>query len=391
MKGEDRRSPIDRVRHALSWRLASLRGRIRSQIPAFPSVLRELRCVTGRSAVDLARDLLDAWRSFDLDAHDFATYMLWEIPRERWREYVVGNELKAFLERTLDGDDRVLSRDKAAFAQHDRAKGLPWLRTLAVINRREGVAIDGAAVVENEPQLWSVLDDLRRGGDLVAKPSCGERGKGFFCVSRDGVVRDETGAAIDRRVIARTVLTYTHRLGNFGYLVQSALTSHPEMVELTGIDTLSSVRIVTALADGKPHVIESFLKIPGSGRLIDNFLSGSRGTMIARFDPRDGRLANATGLIRPGFRHVLESVSVHPTTRKQIAGRTLPLWRDALDIAFRASMSHPRSAAIGWDVALSSQGCVIIDGNPNWGPGWEPCAPEGVRTLLARLYPADFA
>jgi hypothetical protein len=391
MMADDRRSPIDRVRHALSWRLASLRGRIRSRIPAFPSVLRELRSVTGRSAADLARDLIDARRSFGLDAHAYATYMLWEIPRERWRDYVVGDELKAFLERTLDRDDRILSRDKAAFAQHDGAKGLPWLRTLAVVNRREGVAIDGAAVIENEPQLWATLEDLQRCGDLVAKPSCGERGKGFFCVSREGAVRDESGAEIDRQVFARTVLTYKHPLGKFGYLVQSALAPHPEMVELTGIDTLSSVRIVTALAGGEPHVIESFLKIPGSGRLIDNFLSGSRGTMIARFDPRDGRLANATGLMRPGFRHVLESASVHPTTRKQIAGRTLPLWREALDIAFRASMSHPRSVAIGWDVALSSQGCVILDGNPNWGPGWEPCAPEGVRTLLARLYPADFA
>jgi len=363
-------------------------------VPQFLPVLRELRIATGRSSADLARDLLAAWRVHGVSAHDFANLMLWAIPKERWHEYVVGGDLECFLVRTLDSSDRQLSRDKAAFAETDRRKGLPWLPTLAVINRRDGIPIVDARPITTPVELWTTLTELVREDDhrvgLVVKPSCGERGRGFFRISPDVEIRDGAGQLVDRQLFAETVLNYRHRLGDYGYLVQPALSPHPDITRLTGVDALASVRIVTALKDGVPHVIESFLKIPGPGRLVDNFLSGSKGTTIARFDPADGRLSDLVGLLRPGFRHVLERASSHPLTGRRVAGEQLSCWRELLEIAYRAARAHPQTVAIGWDVAIAASGCVILDGNPNWGPGWEPCASEGVRARLARLYPADF-
>jgi hypothetical protein len=390
---KQRRTLPQRVGHAIRWRADAIHRRLLARTPQLPSVLLELRAVTGRPLLDLARDLRVASRAHGVSAHDFANLMLWEVPKDRWRDYVLGEDLERFLQNTLAADDRVLSRDKAAFAEVDRKKGLPWLPTLAVIHRREGIAIDGATAITTEAELWQALEALGRDDDgqrdLVCKPSCGERGKGFFRIS-NGTIRDGSGDEVERDHFAHAVLTHRHPRGNFGYLVQPALRPHPHVVRLTGIDALATVRIVTALKDGEPHVIESFLKIPGPGRLTDNFLSGSKGTTITRFDPATGRLTDVVGLLRPGFRHVLERSPVHPATGRRIAGETLPSWRELLDIAFRASRAHPLSVAIGWDIAIADSGCVILDGNPNWGPGWEPCAAEGVRPRLARLFPADF-
>jgi hypothetical protein len=383
-----------RIVHALHWRTSALLQRLRKRSPQLLPVLIELRAVTGRGLVDLGRDVRDASRMHGVSAHDFANLILWEIPKERWREYIVGDDLERFLKKTLDPEDRVLSRDKAAFAEHDRKKGLPWLATLAVINRREGVAIDGATAITSEEQLWRTLAQLGRhaGGEraLVVKPSCGERGKGFFRVTPRGTIHDGGGIEVDRESFASTVLNYTHRLGNYGYLVQPALRPHPDIVRLTGVDSLASARVVVALKNGVPHIVESFLKIPGSGRLTDNFLSGSKGTTLTRFDPETGRLTDVVGLLRPGFRHALERSPHHPVTGRRIAGEMLPSWREVVEISLRASHAHPRSVALGWDIAITDSSCVILDGNPNWGPGWQPCAPEGVRALLARLYPDDF-
>jgi hypothetical protein len=362
--------------------------------PQFLPVLRELRATTGRSILELGRDLIEASRSLGVNAHDFANLMLWEIPKARWPEYVVGKDLERFLARALDAEDRLLSRDKAAFAELDRKKGLPWLPTLAVINRSDGVQIEGAARITTAEQLWTSLASLGRTGDeereLVVKPSCGERGRGFYRVTPRGQIRDGAGCDVDRESFARIVLNYSHPLGNYGYLVQPALAPHPDVVKLTGIDVLASARVVTALKDGVAHVIESFLKIPGPGRLTDNFLSGSKGTTIARFDPTTGRLSDLVGLLRPNFRHALERTGSHPVTGRRVAGETMPCWREAIDLAGRAARAHPRTVAIGWDVAIAASGCVILDGNPNWGPGWEPCASEGVRARMARLFPSDF-
>jgi len=380
--------------HAITWRFRALGRRLSQKTPQLLPVLRELRAVTGRDTLGLVRDLLDASRSYGVSAHDFANLMLWEVPKERWRDFIVGEDLERFLQKTLDPEDRFLSRDKAGFAQVDREKGLPWLPTLAVIHRLEGMPIDGAAVISTETELWATLATLGREKgeerDLVVKPSYGERGRGFFCVSPNGEIRDGAGDPVDRDDFAHVVLHYTHPRGNYGYLLQPAIAPHPDIVKLTGIDALTSARVVTALKDGRPHVIESFLKVPGPGRLTDNFLSGSKGTTIASFDPETGELSDLVGLLRPGFRHALERTSNHPATGRRVAGQTLPFWREAVEVAYRAAGAHPRTAAIGWDVAIAASGCVILDGNPNWGPGWQPCDPEGVRPRLARLYSQDF-
>jgi hypothetical protein len=384
------RTTAERVVHALSWRLEALRGRIEERTPSFLPVLGELRESTGRGTVELARDLVDAWRVFGIKPRDYAALMLQEVPRERWRDFIVDEDLTRFMNKTLDPEDRLLSRDKAAFGEFDRKRGLPWLPTLAVIGRREGPAIEGAAVVEREDQLWPLLRELGETRDLALKPSCGQRGSGFFRVSSRGEIRAADGDVITRETLARATFGYTHRLGDFGYLVQEALSPHQDIIELTGVDALTSVRVVTGLKDGVPHVLESFLKIPGPGRLTDNFRDGETGTLIVGFDPTTGRLTPSVGLLRPGYRHVLERTSVAPVTGRRTEGAELPRWKEAVDIAFRAALVHPRTATMGWDVALAASGWFILDGNPNWGPGWQPCSKTGSRPVLAALYPDDF-
>ena len=130
-------------------------------MPYFLPVLRELRATTGRGVIDLSIDLLTAWRSFEVDPRNFGALMLQDVPKERWHDFIVGPDLKRLLDATLDPEDRLLSRDKAAFADRDRKQGLPWLPTLAVINRREGAAIDGAVAVDREEQLAPVLGETR--------------------------------------------------------------------------------------------------------------------------------------------------------------------------------------------------------------------------------------
>ncbi len=391
MREATRRRPLTaRISHGLGWRLEAMRQRIGEKTPFFLPVLRELRATTGRSKVELARELVVAWREFGVAPRDFAALMLQEVPRERWHDFIVGDDLTRFMNKTLDREDRLLSRDKAAFGEFDRKRGLPWLPTLAVVGRREGPAIEGAAVVEREAQLWPLLRELGKDRDLALKPSCGQRGSGFFRVSADGEIQSGDGHAITPEALAKATLSYTHRLGDFGYLVQPALAPHPDIVELTGSNALTTVRVVTGLKDGMPHVIESFLKIPGPGRLTDNFRDGETGTLIAGFDPTTGCLTESVGLLRPGHRHVLELTAVAPATGRRTAGAELPRWKEAVDIAFRAALAHPRTATMGWDVALAASGWFILDGNPNWGPGWQPCSETGSRPILAALYPDDF-
>lgn len=380
----------ERIAHGLRWRWEGLRNRVRDAIPHFTPVLLELHTATGRGVVELAGDLLTAWSRHGCDPVTLAEILLWDSPKERWHDFFVGPELDRMMERTTDAADRALARDKAALAAADRAAGLPWLPTLAVVNRREGAVIDGVRVIDREHDLWPALDELRLQGDLALKPSAGRRGIGFFRVSKAGKIQDGDGRSVTPAACARAVFDYGYKRTRFGYVVQPALQVAPEVAELTGVDVLTTVRIVTALSGGEPHVVESFLKIPSPDRLTDNFRDGTTGTLVAGFDPTTGVLTDLVGLLRPGNRYVLERTASHPVTGRRIAGAQLPFTREILEVAFRAALAHPRTATFGWDIALSASGLFLLDANLDWGPGWQPCSTVGVRPILARLFPGDF-
>jgi hypothetical protein len=54
---------------------------------------------------------------------------------------------------------------------------------------------------------------------------------------------------------------------------------------------------------------------------------------------------------------------VHPMTGHPIEGFRLPDWEQALEMVAKAASKIPEMAYIGWDVAFSENGPLIIEGN----------------------------
>ena len=53
----------------------------------------------------------------------------------------------------------------------------------------------------------------------------------------------------------------------------------------------------------------------------------------------------------------------HPTTNKRLIGFQVPDISAALDLAKRLSALCPEVRFVGWDIALSKDGFVVIEGN----------------------------
>ena len=377
-----------RVARAVRWRYEQLQ----QDAPYFVPVLRELAATTGRSFPSLARDLLSAWTITRIPPREFARHLLFDVPRERWGDFVSYSELIPFFNATVHANERRLSLDKIAFAALHQANGVPWPRTLAVINRPAGPTVLHARVLNSREDFWPKVRDLTRTGAIVLKPCCGQSGIGFYRVSADGVIQNESGEILDPTAMTGQVFAYTHRYADHGYLAQPALTPHPDIVRLTGLPTLAALRVVTAYQRGRVSTVHAWLKIPATGRLTDNFHGGVWGTLATGVDLIDGRLSELVGLFRTGSKLVIERRAAHPSSGHTIAGRELPLWREAIALAHRAHALHPRTATLAWDVVLSSDGCVIIDGNTRWGVGaGQASLREGLRPTLARLFPEYWA
>ena len=367
---------------------ARVSSRVRRRVPPFVRIVREIHAVTGESRLGVAADLLGSWLGPGIDPRVFAGQSLFDVPRESRDQFVGGRELDAFLTRTLDVEDRNLMRDKAAYAAYARQCGISCPTTLAVINRLQLPAIDHALAIDEPRTMAAALDELARASDLFLKPSVGKQGHGVFRVARGGRAVDADGEVVALAELVEQVFAYRHPIGDYGYLVQPALASHPEMVALSGVDALATLRVITAFRDGRSEAVRAFLKLPAPGRLTNNFLGGVSGSLLAPLDITSGRLGELAGLLRPKTRYVIERTRAHPVTGRTIAGRELPAWREALAIACRGALAHPRTATLGWDLGCTPDGWSVLEVNTMWGAGGPQAASHaGLRPDLARLFP----
>lgn len=57
----------------------------------------------------------------------------------------------------------------------------------------------------------------------------------------------------------------------------------------------------------------------------------------------------------------------HPQTGKNIKGFTIPNWNRVIDTVKRAAAEIPEIGYIGWDIAVTENGAVLIEGNNDPG------------------------
>jgi hypothetical protein len=96
------------------------------------------------------------------------------------------------------------------------------------------------------------------------------------------------------------------------------------------------------------------------GELIaDNFAAGG---LAAPVDLARGTLGLARRRARP-----FVPVEEHPDSGHPIEGTAVPFWNEALDLAIDAHREFRDMASVGWDVAITESGPVLVEGNAIWG------------------------
>ncbi len=384
--------PVDRsLRTRITRFLAARSVRLRTIVPPVLTLARELRRATGKNTIAVTTDLVSAWREHGIEPRRFAAYMVWELPRDARGGFIRATELDVFQAATMNAEDHAVMFDKAAFGEHARRHGLPSVSTLAVINRREGTDAGDVVRVDESSRLAALLDRLTEGGDVFLKPAVGKHGIGAYSVSQRGRVRDADGREVSTSELVESVFAYRHPAGAFGYVVHPLLASHPEIMALTGLTELTTLRVITAVIEGEALVLRAFLKLTARGRMTNNFLGGTSGNLLANVDLASGRLGDLIGILRPDNHFAIERTSTHPLTGRRIGAQELPAWKEALEIARRGASLHPRTATLGWDIALTAEGWTILEVNANWGPGGPQAASRsGMRPQLSKLFPEYF-
>jgi hypothetical protein len=282
---------------------------------------------------------------------------------------------------------RALTEDKNVFYAYCAAVKLPVPALYAIFDVPNGWSSTGKILHERKD--WERFFDEHLPDEFVVKPAEGVYGLGV------NVYRRMAEGFQDVNGVNRTASALYEALRSDAryrrFVIQERLYNHADLVGLSGTTALQTARLVTWVrTDGEVEIYLTFLKIIVGTGATDNYDYGRAGNLKANISVENGTLgpalAGADGL---GFR----VVSMHPTTAVAISGFRLPYWQDARQLACRAARLFWPLRTIGWDVALTPKGPVLVEGNVWWDPSNDlvvgPQASDGrrggVATLLKRF------
>lgn len=204
---------------------------------------------------------------------------------------------------------------------------------------------------------------LSRHPRVLAKPNEGHGG--------GGIELHEVGPDVDPARFRAEVTAQGQTV------LDEFIVQHPEMSALYP-DAVNTVRLITFLdQDDRVHLLAAVLRI-GNGDVIDNFASGGMFTMLD-----DEGVA-----LYPGVDKNSNVYREHPVTGTPIVGFRVPLYSEVLDLVAALARRTPEAPYVGWDIAITANGPVVIEGNHNSSVFQPKPSASGVRTGLLPVYQA---
>lgn len=220
---------------------------------------------------------------------------------------------------------------------------------------REQIRLDTAT--ESEVQSF-----LSRHKAVIAKVPDGFGGSGISRYETQDLVDDLSGFIAELKEKNQVLL-------------EQFVTQDPIMRELYP-DSVNTIRMITIIdEDNELHIVARVLRI-GNGGVIDNFAAGGMYTMLDE---------NGVALY-PGVDRNSEIYHEHPVTGVKIVGFQVPQYEAVLALLDDAARRVPDVRYVGWDIALTETGPILIEGNHNSSVFQAKPSASGIRTGLVDIY-----
>lgn len=171
--------------------------------------------------------------------------------------------------------------------------------------------------------------------DFIAKPVDGSGGEGIELIN------------VDQKKLKSI---YEYLVSNNKLLVEEKIIQNKRIAKLNST-SVNTFRIVTFFDGKDTHILNVVFKI-GNGGVTDNFSSGSMYTFV-----RDGKI------IVPAIDRDDNIFYEHPISKVKIVGYEIPNYDKAIDLVKKCAKEVSEVKYVGWDVAITDNDAVIIEGN----------------------------
>lgn len=257
---------------------------------------------------------------------DYLTYKIYKRSHAERKEYIGTRTVNKFY-ATVSPE---------AHKQRFTQKPL-FLRDFAAYTKRE-------FLVPEEVEFYDFISFLQRHETFMSKPFDGLGG--------------EDVTKVHTKDIGDAMEYYTHCIENRLFLEELVL-QHEDLNKLCPA-SVNTIRVMTYHNHGDPRILWMGMRVGSGKSAVDNFSSGG---MVVAIDEEKGCLKG------DAIDKVSATFPVHPTTGVAFDGFPIPCFDQVKGLVLEAARMEDKILVIGWDVAITPNGPVLIEGNRRPGFG----------------------
>lgn len=139
-------------------------------------------------------------------------------------------------------------------------------------------------------------------------------------------------------------------------ILEEWIQQHPVLAQVYG-DAINCLRIITVYTKGKVWFVTGGVTW-GNGKKIAN---ASASGIVSRVDFSTGVLSEFAADFNG------KTYTNHPITKVKMSYMQLPFWSETMEMLKAAATEVPEIGFVGWDIAITPEGPVIIEGNTTPG------------------------
>ena len=284
-------------------------------------IVKKVSKKSGKLRIIIFFDMIYCGLVYGAGYYDYQEFEFYKLKRKQRKTYLTRTKNNSIVRRYNNKDKHIKFDDKEKF------------------NKLFKKFIKRDYLVINEKNYKEFSEFIKKHSEFIVKPIDGVGGFGVekITIEKSTKKKDLFNKLID----------------NNQCLLEELIIQHSKIGELNP-GSVNTLRLFT-FYDGKDaHIVNSVFKI-GNGGVTDNFSSGSMYTFVD--DEEEGIV------IVPAIDQKDKRYTIHPITKKNIIGFEVPLYSEAAEMVKEAAKVIPDVKYVGWDVAITEFGPVLIEGN----------------------------
>ena len=159
-----------------------------------------------------------------------------------------------------------------------------------------------------------------------------------------------------------------------GCVIEEVIVQDARMAALHP-QSINTLRMSTIRRNGKVELFHPFMRVGCGDAVVDN---GGSGGLLMPIDI-------STGTILCAANELGRSYENHPDTGIRLVGFSIPRWREAQALIDEIMTLFPNDGYISWDLALTDNGWLIIEGNSHGQFAGQYALHRGIRDDFERI------